>query len=156
VDERPGRPEEGIVGHQTAGIGQVIVARLEHGADLLEELTRVAHECSITLGHVTAIGAVTSARFAFYDQTAHTYGAFDLTEPLEIASLIGNVSYRDRETFVHAHVTLSDKTGKCCAGHLVEGCVVFACEAVITQLVGRSLHRSLDEVTGLTLWEELK
>ena len=144
------------MGHQTAQPSRVIVARLKHGADLLEELTRVAQENGVTLASVTAIGAVTSARLAFYDQAAHTYGSFDVPLPLEIASLIGNVSYRDGETFVHAHVTLSDHEGRCYAGHLVEGNPIFACEAVLTQLVGSSLHRVFDEVTGLTLWEELK
>lgn len=144
------------MGHQTAGIGRVVVARLTHGADLLEELTRVARENGVTLGGVNAIGAVTSARLAYYDQTAHTYGSFEVPLRLEVVSLIGNVSYRDGETFVHAHATLSDENGNCYAGHLVEGNPIFACEAVITQLVGRSLHRTFDEVTGLTLWEELK
>ncbi len=144
------------MGRQETSAGRVIVARLTHGADLLEEIGRVARESGVTLGSVSAIGAVASGRLAFYDQTAHTYDTFDIPEPLEVAALTGNVSFRDGEVFVHAHVTLSDPQGRTYAGHLVEGCPVFAGEAMITELDGAPLHRGLDEVTGLALWEELK
>ncbi|MHC4252147.1 MAG: PPC domain-containing DNA-binding protein, partial [Planctomycetota bacterium] len=108
-----------------------IMGRLGHGKDLLEELTAVAAAEGVTLGRVEALGAVKRARVGFYNQEEREYEFHELDEPLEIASLIGNISLKDGKPMVHAHVTLSDREGKAYGGHLAPGTIVFACEFVI-------------------------
>jgi predicted DNA-binding protein with PD1-like motif len=135
--------------------GRRVVARLLHGGDLLAEIAAVADEHRMPMAEVRAIGALSEARVAFYDQDAKTYGEFAVPGPVELLCLLGNVSRRDGGTAVHAHVTLAGHDGACVGGHLVPGCRVFACELILQELVGEPLERAFDEVTGLPLWRGL-
>ncbi len=130
----------------------VIMGRLTHGGDLLEELTDICQRENIQLGWIEALGAVQKARLGFYNQETHEYQFFSIDQPLEITKLVGNVSLKDNSPFVHAHVTLADKRGNAYGGHLASGTIVFACEYVLEILDGPVLQRELDEVTGLSLW----
>jgi len=130
----------------------IVMGKLGFGCDLLEGLTKVCTEQNITLGRVEAIGAVKSARIGFYNQQSWVYEYLSLNCPLEITHLTGNVSLKDGATFVHAHVTLADKEGKCYGGHLVTGTTVFACEFILETYEGACLERKPDDETGLSLW----
>jgi predicted DNA-binding protein with PD1-like motif len=135
--------------------GRRVVARLAHGGDLLEEIAAVADQYGMRAAELRAIGALQTARLSFYDQAAHEYGEFAVAAPVEIVGLLGNVSRRDGATMVHAHATLAGHDGACVGGHVAPGCIVFACELVLQELVGEPLEREFDEVTGLALWRGL-
>ena len=134
--------------------GEKYIGRLSKGADLLEEMTGRCMELGIRFSRIEAIGAVSRARLAYYDQKEREYCHFDINEPLEIASLIGNISLKDGQPMVHAHVTLADESGKTYGGHLAPGTIVFACEIVIQAFKEEPLKRGKDEETGLPLWED--
>lgn len=130
-----------------------IMGRLAKGADLLGALEEQCRLHNITLGEVWAIGAVTKARVGYYKQDIQKYMFLDLDKPLEILTLIGNVSLKDGQPMVHAHVTLSDAEGRAYGGHLAAGAPVFACEFVIQECQSEQVfQRALDEETGLFLW----
>ncbi len=135
--------------------GRSIVARLSHGADLLEEIVALADRHGIEAGALQGLGALQRARLAYYDQAGKTYDEFALDRPLEITALAGNLSRRDGAPAAHVHLTLADHDGRAFGGHAAPGCVVFACELVVTELHGPSLERAYDEVTGLPLWRGL-
>lgn len=136
--------------------GRRLAARLPHGADLLEAIAAVADEHGVLVGEVRAIGALQRARLAFYDQTTHAYGEWSLDQPLELVSLLGNVSRRDGATAVHVHATLADHDGVCFGGHVAPGSVVFACELFLQELSGgEPLERAYDDETGLPLWHNV-
>ena len=139
--------------YEKAASRDIFIGRLGFGCDLLEGLTGICGERNITLGRMAAIGAVSSARVGFYDQQAREYRYHDLDQPMEIASLTGNVSIKDGQPFVHAHVTLTDDQGRAFGGHLAPGTVVFACEFVIEAFDGPAFDRGFDEQTGLPLWK---
>jgi len=135
--------------------GRKIMGRMAKGEDLLAALEKVAREHGITLGEVRAIGAVSQARLGYYHQGERKYYFLDLARPLEIASLIGNISVKDDKPMVHAHVTLSDADGRAFGGHLAEGTLVFACEFTIQEYQSATaLGRRMDESTGLFLWPD--
>lgn len=135
---------------------EVFMGKLAYGGDLLAEITEVCVRENIQLGRVEALGAVQSARIGFYDQKKREYQFLDLDQPLEITQLIGNVSLRDNSPFVHAHVTLADRSGNCYGGHLAPGTVVFACEFVLYMFDGPVFERAFDDETGLPLWKMTK
>ena len=135
--------------------GRRVVARLPHGGDLLEEIAAVADGYGMRAAELRAIGALQTARLAFYDQESHEYGEFAVDAPVELVGLLGNVSRRDGATAVHAHATLAGHDGACIGGHVAPGCVIFACELILQELVGEPLEREFDEVTGLPLWRGL-
>ena len=135
--------------------GRRVVARLPYGGDLLAEIVAVAAEHRMVMAELRAIGALQRARLSFYDQGTHEYEEFSVDEPVELVSLLGTVSRRDGAPAVHAHAALAGHHGDCVGGHVAPGCVVFACELILQELVGESLERAHDEQTGLPLWRDL-
>ena len=135
--------------------GRVIVARLTHGADLLDEIVTLAQRHGIEAGALQGLGALQRARLAYYDQTGKQYAEFAIDRPLEITSLTGNLSRRDGAPASHVHLTLAGHDGHAFGGHAAPGCEIFACELVVTELLGPALERAYDAVTGLPLWRGL-
>jgi len=133
-------------------MSKVIMQRLNKGEDLLAELKRVCRENGITRGSVQVIGAMERAELGYYHQDKREYESFAIEQHVEILAGVGNVSFLDGEIFVHLHLTLSDKECKCLGGHAMEGNIIFAAEAVITEIPGEALTRVYDEPTGLKLW----
>ncbi len=132
--------------------GKVILRRLAPGGDLLEEISALARREEIKCGTVTAIGAVRRARIGYYDQKSRVYRERELEDPREICSCLGNISLREGEIFVHAHVVLADREGKTLGGHLCPGTEIFAAECRLDELLLRPPERVYDEETGLSLW----
>lgn len=140
--------------HIEAKAGRVLAGRIGKGADLLDALQAVCREANVRLGRVEAIGAVERGRIGYYDQKARAYAFQDVPHACEIVSLLGNVSVKDGESFVHAHVALAPAGGRTIGGHLAAGTVVFACEYLVQELAGPELARAHDGATGLPLWKE--
>ncbi|MHC1742461.1 MAG: PPC domain-containing DNA-binding protein [Syntrophobacteraceae bacterium] len=129
------------------------MGRLNHGADLLEELNTLCRREGARLGRIEALGAVQRACLGYYDQVQRVYQFITLDQHLEILNLTGNVSLKDGQPFVHAHVTLGDDEGSAFGGHLAPGTVIFACEFVLQVFDGPDLVREFDDETGLPLWQ---
>lgn len=130
------------------------LGRVSHGMDLLDAITAFCCERDLHLGRVMAIGAVQRARLGFYRQDTHEYEYIDIGEPMEIATLIGNISVKDGKPFPHIHVTLADREGRIVGGHLATGTITFACEVMVEEWYGPAFTRVPDATTGLSLWEE--
>ena len=136
-----------------AHITDIVIARLDHNCDLYEAILQLAKDNEITLGKVEAIGAVKKATIAYYDQTEKKYEELTIDEHLEITSLIGNISQRDKAIALHAHVNLGAKDGRIVGGHLLPGTPVFACEVMLSRCEGPLLMREFDDTTRLPLWK---
>jgi len=131
---------------------RTIVCQLPYGSDLLDGMTAIVRREKITLGRISALGATMHARVAFYDQQTKTYNPLEFPGGMEILNVHGNVSLRDGEPFVHAHILLGDPAGKVVGGHLLPGTTLFACELIIDEFTGPALERARDARTGLFLW----
>ena len=129
------------------------MGRLPLDGDLLKSIEGVCQGNGITLGVFAALGAVKSARLAYYDQESREYRGFAVDEPREMVSCMGNISLRDGQPIVHAHLALSDGEGRTISGHLMSGTPIFACEIFIQELLGEPLVRRQDEETGVPLWQ---
>lgn len=132
----------------------LFMGKLRYGDDLLEEVSKICKEKNIRLGRIEAIGAVQKVCIGYYDQRDHTYAFHTIDQPLEITNLTGNISVKDGDPFVHAHVTLANASGQAFGGHLAPGTIVFACEWVIEAFDGPALVREYDAETGLPLWKK--
>lgn len=133
-------------------MSKTIMQRLKKGEDLLAELKRVCKENDITRGSVQVIGALTQANLGYYHQDKREYESFKFDQHLEILGGIGNVSFLDDDLFIHMHLTLSDDKCQTLGGHAMEGNLIFAAEAIVTEIPGDKLTRVYDEPTSLKLW----
>ena len=132
---------------------RTFIGRFKYKADLLEELTDLCEKENIRLGVFSVIGAVSSVKTGYYKQNEQKYTeAVSLDKTLEITSCAGNISLKDTEVFVHAHITLADHDGNCYGGHLMPGATIFAAEYYIKELTGAEFLRKFDPETGLNLW----
>lgn len=131
--------------------GRCLLARLDHGAEIISQITDIARERKIRAAAISAIGALSRADLGFYDQAGREYSVRAVEEPVEIASCAGNISFLDGQPFVHAHAVLADSSGVTFAGHLVRGSI-FAAELFLQELPQQDLHRTPDSQTGLKLW----
>jgi len=134
-------------------LNKVYMGKLEYGSDLLDAITKFCLQNKIKLGRLTAIGAVQKAALAYYEQKTYQYLPHIIDQPLEIVSLLGNISLKDDKPMVHAHIVLSDKNGRVFAGHVAQGTRVFACEIIIENFSGPDFVRGFDEKTRLPLWD---
>jgi predicted DNA-binding protein with PD1-like motif len=131
----------------------VIVRRLAPGADLLEELNKLARNEGVELGALSGIGALRKAAVGIFLPAEREYKTNTFDEEMEICALTGNVSLKDGEPFVHAHLALSDKEGRGFGGHVMPGCEVFVAEVVLWKFEGTRLERRpREECGGLALW----
>ena len=135
------------------GSGRLFLFGLDHDSEIVASITNLAERLGVEAGTVAAIGALKRAEIGYYDQNSHEYRAIEIDRPMEITSLIGNISTRDGKPFLHAHATLADSEGDVRGGHLSSG-TVFAAEVYLQELVGQSPVRRHDPTTDLFLWSE--
>lgn len=133
-------------------INKLIWLEIKHGDDLHGVLTDYCFKNNIKAGMIFAIGALKKVKLGFYDQANKKYLAKKVNKPLEILSCLGNISLKDGQPFIHAHLTVSDKAGRVYGGHLEPGSIIFACECAIMEASGELLNRKFNKLTGLNLW----
>jgi predicted DNA-binding protein with PD1-like motif len=134
-------------------VKRVIMRRLPLGADLLEELNKLVRAEGVELGAVSGIGALSRAAVGIFIPDKREYKTNTFDEEMEICALTGNVSLKDGEPFVHAHLALSDKEGRGFGGHVMPGCEIFVAEVIVWEFEGPRLERCpQDDCGGLALW----
>ena len=133
-------------------IEKTIMGRITKDIDLLESINSFLLENEIKAGKIEGIGAIQKGKIGFYNQQTKKYQTVIIDKPMEIVSLIGNISLKEGKPFAHCHISLADENGNIKGGHLMEGCIIFAFEFVITVFEGTALIRGLDEETKLPLW----
>ena len=92
--------------------GRYILARLDHGAEIISQISDLARDAKIEVGVFGVIGALSQAELSYYDQDSLQYGRILIEEPVELVSCSGNISEKDDRPFVHAHAVLADREGK--------------------------------------------
>ncbi len=133
-------------------IEKVFMGRLKKDEDLFLGLSKFLEEHGIKSGKIEGIGAVSEGKVGYYDQFKKKYCEINIPEPMEVLSLLGNVSLKEGKAFPHCHIIFGNSKGDVKGGHLLEGCKVFAFEFVVTEFDGAALVRGFDEETKLPLW----
>ncbi len=131
--------------------GRCLLIRLDHGMDIIEQISDLLDKEKIETAAIWAIGALKEAKIAYYNQASHEYETISVDEPVELVSFTGNVTIRDGRPFLHAHAALAFRDGSAVGGHLRAG-RVFAAEVFLQELAGQPLIREHDSITGLYLW----
>ncbi len=134
-------------------IKRILQGNLQHGVDLYEGLLKIVTQENINSGIITGIGAVWKATIAYLNQSSKEYEKRVFNEGLEVTGLHGNVSLKEGEIFLHAHITLSNSHFNAIGGHLLPGTVVYAFEFEILELEGDPFERVYDRITNLFLWK---
>ncbi len=134
-------------------LGRRFMGRLPHGKDIITSIEEFCKENLIRMASFSLIGAVSSATFGAYDQKQQVYVTVREEAPLEIVACMGNISSKEGDLFIHAHIVLGDEQGKLTGGHLFSDTIIFAGEIDLQELTGGPLERVNDTTTGLALWK---
>lgn len=130
---------------------RTFVVALESGDRLIESITRFAAQQGLAASEFTAIGALASARLAYFDWETKDYADIPVTEQVEIASLNGRITRPEGgqgDPHLHVHCVLSRRDGSAIAGHLMEAEVRPTAEVFVTDSP-TELHRRTDPESGL-------
>jgi predicted DNA-binding protein with PD1-like motif len=129
----------------------MIVARLEPGDDVLDTIEKVAASHGIRTASLSAIGALSKAKLAFFDRASRTYKEMSLDKDLEIVSCVGNVCINEGKAMAHMHMSVADESGSCYGGHVRKGCQVSVTMEVFLIEAAEEITREKDSATGLSL-----
>lgn len=131
--------------------GSTIAVRLNRGEELMAKLKEVCKAEQISAGTISGIGASDYAVVALYEVNNRQYHSHSIEGEREMTSILGNVSQKDGEVYLHVHAAFVDKTGKCTGGHLNEAWISGTCEVFIQCLDGK-IGRTVDAGTGLNVF----
>ena len=130
--------------------GNTIVLVLEQGEDIIEAVTDLAREQNGKFGTVSGIGACDDVELNFYNLETKTYEKKEIKEPLELISLLGNISHIDEKPFAHLHATFGTNQYETLSGHLTKAVVSATAEIVIT-MTNLDINRKHNAYIGLNL-----
>jgi len=121
---------------------------LKPGMSLVDGLLAIAKREKIRTAKVDAIGGVRQLRLAYFNSSVKKYEEHEYIEFLEATSLIGNITLKDDEPFLHLHGTFGRKDMSVIGGHVISGTVFPLLEVVFTPTTNKALRR-FDEKMGL-------
>jgi uncharacterized protein len=120
------------------------------GDEAFSGLTDFARQYHVTAAHFTAIGALKSAKLAFFDPTHKMYRQIPIESQVEVLSMIGDIALSKGKPAVHTHMVVGFPDGSTRGGHVLEAYVNPTLEVMVT-VEPNAMHKRLDEETGLAL-----
>ncbi len=132
---------------------ETYIVRINRGEEVISKLTELCEKEGIKAASVEAIGASDHVVIGLYDVDTRQYHKHAIDEPMEITSLLGNVSTKDGKTYIHLHINVCKEDMTVLGGHLNECRISATCEMFVRTVNG-IIERKLDEAeTGLNLFE---
>lgn len=131
--------------------GQTIIARIDKGEEILDEVKKISLQENIKLASVSAIGAINEFTVGVFKVDEKQYYANEFKGNYEIVSLTGTINTMDGKFYNHLHLSAGNDKGEVFGGHLNCAIVSATCEMVINIINGR-VDRKYDENIGLNLF----
>lgn len=126
------------------------VIRAIKDEELVTSLRTFCFDHQIKLGSISGIGACKYAKIGILDIEKKEYASKEFTEDMEITSLIGNVSTKDDEIYLHLHIALANKNLETISGHLTEA-IISATSEIIIDTIDGTVNRYFDKEIGINL-----
>ena len=128
-----------------------IIARIDRGEEILEQVKEIALKEKIRLASVQALGAINRFTVGVFKTNGKAYLANEFEGSYEIVSLSGTINTMNGEFYCHLHMSAGNEKGEVFGGHLNQAFVSATCEMVITVIDG-TVDRYYDEEIGLNLF----
>lgn len=131
---------------------QGYVLRLDPGEEIVASLTRLVEQEQVQLGSVTAIGAANDVTIGIFRTQEKQYHARRYQGDYEISALVGNVTRKEGEPYLHLHITIGNPvTGEVHAGHLTSATISATLELFL-QVWDGQVGREFSDQVGLNLF----
>ena len=126
--------------------------RLDPGEEIVASLTRLVEQEQVQLGSVTAIGAANDVTIGIFSTQEKRYHARRYQGDYEISALVGNVTRKEGEPYLHLHITIGNPvTGEVHAGHLTSATISATLELFL-QVWDGQVGRKFSDQVGLNLF----
>ena len=125
--------------------GDTIAVRLEKGEEIVSSIRAICENEGVKAGTIQGLGAADHSVVGIFDFTKNAYVSNTFDQDMEITALIGNVSTKDGELYLHIHATLGDDKGLAHGGHLNATCELFI------RKLDMVIERKADPKTGINL-----
>ena len=130
--------------------GERYLLRLEVGEEIIGIIKDFCMKQGIGSGQVSGIGVLRKARISYFDLALRDYHHRDISDYVELTSMMGNISIMEGQVYPHLHVTLSDNKFNVYGGHLSAGEIGITGEFVIEPF-DQEIERRLYQESGFRL-----
>ena len=131
--------------------GQNFLVYIQIDEPVMETLTSVCKNNGIMNGQISGIGAVKEIEMGAYDLDSKSYLRKQYPDNHELISFQGNITLKDGNPFIHAHITIGNHELHTRGGHLFEMKVAVVGEFIIRNIES-NVHREFDKNIGLAVW----
>ncbi len=132
---------------------QGYVLRLDPGEEIVASLTRLVEQENVRLGTVSALGAAGDVTIGIFNTAEKKYYSQRYQGDYEISALVGNVTRKEGEPYLHLHITIGNPvTGEVHAGHLTAATISATLELFL-QVWDGQVGRKFSDTVGLNLFE---
>ena len=132
---------------------QGYVLRLDPGEEIVSCLTQLVAKEDIQLASVSALGAANDVTIGIFNTVEKQYYSQRYQGDYEISALVGNVTRKEGEPYLHLHITIGNPvTGQVHAGHLTSA-VISATLELFLQVWDGQVGRKFSDQVGLNLFE---
>lgn len=132
--------------------GDTISVRLSIGEDIVTSLLELGEKENIGFAQVNGIGAVSRATVGFYNLDKGEYMPKTFDEPMEIVSLLGNMTRKDGKPYLHLHASFSGEDCNVVGGHLTEAIIGVTAE-IFVNIIDGEMNRRVHPVTGINIFD---
>jgi hypothetical protein len=129
-----------------------VVVRIDKGEEIIASLKAVCKEQQIKAGSVLGIGAVGKITIGLMNTNTKQYHSRELTGDHELAPLVGNITTKNGEPYIHLHATVGNTDQTAFAGHVSAATVSVTCELIIDTIDG-TIERIYDSELAINLFE---
>lgn len=132
--------------------GSTVAVRLDVGEEIAASLKEICKKENIRFAQINGIGATDKAVVGVYDLENGVYREKEYMGIHEIVSLVGSVTEKDGEPYLHAHIALAGQDGVCRGGHLLSAYIGITGEIFLNICEGE-LKRRVNPATGLNIFD---
>lgn len=136
--------------HKSADGLCTYVLIFESGDEIASTLGAFAKSMSLSGASFTAIGALERATVGWFNWQTKKYQSIDISEQVEVLSLIGDVAESDGKPAVHAHLVVGKSDGTAHGGHLQKAIVRPTLEMILTESPVH-LRKTMNPQAGIPL-----
>ena len=129
-----------------------ILLSVNKGEYVNKALLETAKNNNITFGWINGIGAICDPEVGYFDVQKKEYVKKIIEGEYELISLLGNITYKENELFVHSHITFTDTDFRAYGGHLFD-CKIAAAGEFIIFMGEEKISRTYCDKVGLFLWD---
>ena len=129
-----------------------VLVSLEKGDEILDSIYTVIKEANIKFGWINGIGAAENIILGAYPSKIKRYIKKKFEGEFELTNVMGNITTKNKEPFVHIHANISDEECNAFGGHLFSATIAVTGEFIIF-LSDCIVNRKETPDIGLYLWD---